>query len=108
MKYADKLRIKAINPPTMDFEYFEKNLAYAIALGVAEEWKGQFDVQIIEQGSANHMPYLTGMSLGHIAAFSSQMSSTISSASTPPGSSSGSGGGGSSGGGGGGGGGGGW
>ena len=108
MKYADKLRIKAINPPTMDFEYFEKNLAYAIALGVAEEWKDQFDVQVIERGSTTHTSYLTGMSLGHIAAFSSQMSSTISSASTPPGSSSGSGGGGFSGGGGGGGGGGGW
>lgn len=109
MKYADKLRIKAMNPPTMDFDYFEKNLAYAIALGVADEWKNQFDVKMLEEATVTRMPYLTGITVASMASFSSSMSSTISSASTPPSSSgSGSGGGGSSGGGGGGGGGGGW
>ena len=109
MKYADKLRIKAINPPSMDFDYFEKNLAYAIALGVADEWKNQFDVKMLEEAKVTRMPYLTGISIASMSNFSKSMSSTISSASTPPSSSgSGSGGGGSSGGGGGGGGGGGW
>ena len=98
-----------MNPPTMDFDYFEKNLAYAIALGVADEWKNQFDVKMLEEATVTRMPYLTGITIASMASFSSSMSSTISSASTPPSSSgSGSGGGGSSGGGGGGGGGGGW
>ncbi|MEX1193134.1 MAG: DUF2207 domain-containing protein [Brumimicrobium sp.] len=109
MKYADKLRIKANNPPSMDFDYFEKNLPYAIALGVADEWKNQFDVTIIEEGYTHRMPYMYGMSLAYLSTFSQNLSTTISSASTPPASSgSGSGGGGFSGGGGGGGGGGGW
>lgn len=109
MKYADRLRIRAINPPTMDFTYFEKNLPYAIALGVATEWQNQFDVETIQDGYSTRMPYMHGMSLAYLSTFSEKMSSTISSASTPPSSSgSGSGGGGFSGGGGGGGGGGGW
>ena len=109
MKYADKERIKLMNPPTMDFAHFEENLAYAIALNVAEEWSGQFDPGVIEEATLGHMPYYHGMALASFGDFSDSLSSTISSASTPPASSgSGSGGGGFSGGGGGGGGGGGW
>lgn len=109
MKYADKLRIKANNPPSMDFDYYEKNLPYAIALGVADEWKNQFNVSVIESGHSNRMAYMHGMSLAYLSTFSQNLSSTISSASVPPSSSgSASGGGGFSGGGGGGGGGGGW
>ncbi len=109
MQYADKLRIEALNPPTMDFSYYEQNLPYAIALGVADQWKNQFNVEMIEEGYTNHMPYMYGMSLVHLNSFTESLNTTISSASTPPSSSgSGSGGGGFSGGGGGGGGGGGW
>lgn len=109
LKYAEKLQIKALNPPTMDFTYFEKNLPYAMALGVADEWKNQFDVTVIKEGYTNHSPYLLGVTAASMTHFSDNISSTISSASTPPGSGGGgSGGGGFSGGGGGGGGGGGW
>lgn len=88
MKYADKLRIEANNPPTMDFDYFENNLAYAIALGVADEWKDQFDVKTIDEGFSHRMPYLAGISMVSLSSFSSDFSSTISAASTPPSSSS--------------------
>ena len=109
MKYADKLRIDTMNKPTMDFTHYEKNLPYAIALGVADQWKNQFNVAMIEEGYTNHIPYMYGMSLIHLNSFTESLNTTISSASTPPSSSgSGSGGGGFSGGGGGGGGGGGW
>lgn len=114
IKYADELRIKANNPPDMNFEYFEKNLPYAIALGLAEEWKGQFKIAEVEEWSQHRMPYLTGISIAALSTMSSDISSKVSSASTPPTSSSGgsggfsSGGGGFSGGGFGGGGGGGW
>lgn len=114
LKYADQDRIKTMNPPTMDFSHYEENLAYAVALGLADEWGGKFDAEVMENMDRN-MPYISGFmftpmifsNMGH------EMSSTISSASTPPassGSSSGfSGGGGGFGGGGfGGGGGGGW
>jgi uncharacterized membrane protein len=109
MKYANKERIKLMNPPTMDFHHFEENLSYAIALGVAEKWAGQFDPGELKEFTSGHMPYYHGMMIGSFANFSSDLTSTISSATTPPSSSgSGSGGGGFSGGGGGGGGGGGW
>ncbi|MCH2228818.1 MAG: DUF2207 domain-containing protein [Crocinitomicaceae bacterium] len=108
MKYADKERIKVMNPPTMNFTHFEENLAYAIALGVAEEWAGQFDPLDLKEFRGGNMPYYYGMSTLNFNDFSQDLSSTISSASTPPGSNSGSSGGGFSGGGGGGGGGGGW
>lgn len=108
MKYADRERIRLNNPPTMDFAHFEANLAYAIALGVAAEWAGQFDPKEIEQFTSGYMPYYHGMAIGSLASFSDNLNSTISSASVPPSSGSGSGGGGFSGGGGGGGGGGGW
>lgn len=111
LKYADSNRIKALNPPTLNFEHFEENLAFAIALGVANEWTNKFKVlNDISDFKAYHVPYLTGISLASTGSISSSLSQTISSASTPP-SSSGSfsgGGGGFSGGGGGGGGGGGW
>ncbi len=109
MKYADKLRINALNPPTMDFTHFEKNLPYAIALGVVDNWKNQFPVATIQDGYTHRMPYMHGVSLAYLSTFTQSLNTTISSASTPPSSSgSGSGGGGFSGGGGGGGGGGGW
>ena len=110
MKYANKERIRLMNPPSMNFTHYEENLPYAIALGVAEEWGNQFDAAIHEESEVQ-MSYIVGASWYTMKDFSSNLSSTISSASTPP-SSSGSGssfsGGGSSGGGGGGGGGGGW
>lgn len=109
MKYADKERIRLMNPPTMNFDHFEENLPYAIALGVAREWEGQFDPVTIREGYDTRMPYLHGIAIAQISSFSDNLSSTISSAATPPSSSgSASGGGGFSGGGGGGGGGGGW
>ena len=109
MKYADKERIKLINPPTMDFAHFEENLAYAIALDIAEDWVGKFDPQELNENSSLFMPYLIGTSFHNIGDIGNELASTISSASTPPGSSSGgSSGGGFSGGGFGGGGGGGW
>ena len=109
LKYADKERIRLMNPPTMNFEHYEDNLAYAIALGVAEEWAGQFDPVELQEMYNHHMPYLIGMSMADFSSIGSDLSRTVSAASTPPSSSgSGSGGGGFSGGGGGGGGGGGW
>jgi len=109
MKYADKKRIELMNPPTMNFTHFEENLPYAIALGIAEQWAGQFDPGELTEFRNGHMPYYHGMMLHNFNDFTQELSSTISSASTPPSSSgSGSGGGGFSGGGGGGGGGGGW
>ena len=110
LKYADKERIRLTNPPTMNFAHFEENLAYAMALGVAEEWEGQFEAGEIQDFKEGRLPYYHGLPLYSMAGFSSQLSSTISSASVPPSSSgsSFSGGGGFSGGGFGGGGGGGW
>lgn len=111
MSYTDKERIRLTNPPTMNFEHFEHNLPFAIALGVSEEWSSQFDPKMIEQHTSSGHYWYTGAMLAgfHSQSFDfSGLSSTISSAATPPSSSSGSGGGGFSGGGGGGGGGGGW
>lgn len=110
LKYADKERIRLTNPPTMNFAHFEENLAYAMALGVAEEWEGQFEAVEIQDFKQGRLPYYHGLPLYSMSGFSSQLSSAISSASIPPSSSgsSFSGGGGFSGGGFGGGGGGGW
>ena len=109
MQYADKERIRLMNPPTMNFEHFEENLAYAIALGVADKWAGQFEPAELERMYSGAGFWYTGMMFASFNSFSfSELSNTISSASIPPSSSSGSGGGGFSGGGGGGGGGGGW
>jgi len=109
MKYADKERMRLMNPPTMNFEHFEENLPYAIALGVAENWAEQFEPAELQRMYSGAGFWYTGAMLASFNSFSfSDLSSTISSASTPPSTSSGSGGGGFSGGGGGGGGGGGW
>lgn len=109
MQYADKERMRLMNPPTMNFEHFEENLPYAIALGVAENWAEQFAPAELQRMYSSAGFWYTGAMLSSFNAFSfSELSSTISSASIPPGTSSGSGGGGFSGGGGGGGGGGGW
>lgn len=109
MQYADKERIRLNNPPTMNFDHFEENLPYAIALGVSKEWSDQFDPKELETGFAHgHAWYGPMMVYGLSSMNFDGLSSSISSASTPPSSSSGSGGGGFSGGGGGGGGGGGW
>lgn len=111
MSYADKERIRLMNPPTMNFDHFEKNLPYAIALGVSEEWAKQFDPKELETHmNSGHYWYTGALYAGfHTHSFDfSGLSSTISSAATPPSKSSGSGGGGFSGGGGGGGGVGGW
>jgi len=110
MEYSDRERIRLTNPPTMNFEHFEKNLPYAIALGVSKEWTGQFDqAELDSHMSGGHYWYTGAMLMGMHSFDFGDLSSTISSASTPPSSSGGgSGGGGFSGGGGGGGGGGGW
>jgi uncharacterized membrane protein YgcG len=111
MQYADKERIRLMNPPTMNFEHFEANLPYAIALGVADKWSQKFDQAELERGMSTGHYWMTGMMMHHMMrSFDfSDMTTTISSASTPPSkSASGSGGGGFSGGGGGGGGVGGW
>jgi uncharacterized membrane protein YgcG len=112
MQYADSERIRLMNPPTLNFEEFEKNLPYAIALDVANEWSQKFDQAELQRATSSGHYWYTGamlMGMHHHAFDFSDLSSTISSASTPPSSSSsGSGGGGFSGGGGGGGGGGGW
>lgn len=109
MEYADKERIRLNNPPSMNFEHYEANLPYAIALGVADKWTAQFDPQELDRGFRNgHLWYGGMMAHGIHNMNFNEISTTISSAATPPGKSSGSGGGGFSGGGGGGGGGGGW
>ncbi len=114
MEYANKERIRLMNPPTMNFQHFEENLPYAIALGVAEEWQGQFEPEEIQDFTSGHVAYMHGVGIASLSDFSSNLSKTISSAKTPPstsgsgGGSSYSGGGGYSGGGFGGGGGGGW
>lgn len=100
MKYANSERIQLMNPPSMDFKHFEENLAYAVALGIAKEWQGRFDQEVINVQS--NMPYIYGMSFYGLASFSrfgSDISHSISSASVAP-STSGSGGGGGFGGGG--------
>jgi uncharacterized membrane protein YgcG len=103
MKYANKDQIKLMNPPSMEFKHFEENLSFAVALGVAKEWAGQFDQETLRQANSGGMPYMHGiafMHFGHFSSFGSEISTAISSAQTPP--SAASGGGGFSGGGGGG------
>lgn len=120
MRYANKERIKLMNPPSMDFNHFEENLSYAVALGIAKEWAGQFDQETLREANHGGMPYMHGilfMNYASFGSFGNEISDVISSAQIPPTSSGGfsggggggfSGGGGSSGGGFGGGGGGGW
>ncbi|RYM33337.1 DUF2207 domain-containing protein [Brumimicrobium glaciale] len=112
IKYADELRINAINKPDMNFDYFEKNLPYAIAFGKADEWGKKFQAQEIEAQYKSSNYYVSGYSyasLGYFGALSA-VSASASVAPSAAGSSGGGfgGGGGFSGGGAGGGGGGGW
>lgn len=103
MKYTNKDQIKLMNPPSMEFKHFEENLSYAVALGVAKEWAGQFDQEILQQANSGGMPYMHGivfMHFGHFSSFGSEISTAVSSAQTPPSASSGGGGGFSGGGGG--------
>jgi len=101
LKYADKERLRLVNPPTMDFEHFEQNLLYAIALGVAEKWAAQFEPVVIEQVHTGRFRWYSGVRFMSFSSIGfSDLSQTISSVSVPPSSSSGFGGGGSSGGGG--------
>ena len=103
-------------------ELFERFLPYAVALGVANQWAGQFQ-DLIEAASSDpgtgrqtgyhpawyHGNAWSAATIGAAAAgLGTAMTSAVAAAATSPSSSSGGGGGGSSGGGGGGGGGGGW
>ena len=120
LSIADAPRLEGLKPPEMTPELFEKNLGYAIALDVENEWSAQFESTLARVSEApdkraSYQPsFYSGSRLSRFSAASfggalgGAMSSAIASAATAPGSSSGSGGGGFSGGGGGGGGGGGW
>jgi len=116
LSIAEKDRLNLLYPPDRTPELFERYLPYALALGVEQEWAGQF-AGILEragQGETEYHPSWYSGSLtritgadGMISSLSGSLTVAISSSSRSPGSSSGSSGG-SSGGGGGGGGGGGW
>src|SRR5690554_5124752 len=97
IKYADELRINAVNKPDMNFDYYEKNLPYAIALGKANEWSEKFRVEDIEPQYKVSNYYIQGSSFRNLAYFGA-LSSVSSVAAAPP-SSAGSSGGGFSGGG---------
>ncbi len=97
IKYADELRINAVNKPDMNFDYYEKNLPYAIALGKANEWGEKFRVEDIEPQYKVSNYYIQGSSFRNLAYFGA-LSSVSSVAAAPP-SSAGSSGGGFSGGG---------
>ena len=111
IQHADELRINATNKPDMNFEYFERNLPFAIAFGMSDEWGKQFDADKIEPPYKNSNYYMSGYTITNLA-FIGALSTTTSLASIPPSSAGTSGGGfsggGFSGGGAGGGGGGGW
>jgi uncharacterized membrane protein YgcG len=98
IKYADELRISAVNKPDMNFDLFEKNLPYAIALGKADEWGKQFNAKDIEPGYNSSNYYVQGYSFHHLA-YIAILSSTLRTASVAPSSTGGSSGGGFSGGG---------
>lgn len=98
IKYADELRISAVNKPDMNFDLFEKNLPYAIALGKADEWGKQFKAKDIEPGYSSSNYYVQGYSLHHLG-YIAILSSTLRTASVAPSSTGGSSGGGFSGGG---------
>jgi uncharacterized membrane protein len=97
IKYADELRIKATNKPDMNFDFFERNLPYAIAFGKADEWGKKFRAQDIEARYQSSNYYVRGYAFHHLA-YIGALSAAASSASVPP-SSTGSSGGGFSGGG---------
>lgn len=81
--HADELRIKATNKPDMTFDYFERNLPYAIAFGMADEWGEQFDARTLEPNFKNSNYYMPGYALTNLA-FISALSTTTSLASIPP------------------------
>jgi uncharacterized membrane protein len=95
--HADELRIEATNQPDMNFDYYEKNLPYAIAFGKMDEWGEKFNPKDIDQGIKASGYGVTGASLRNLG-FISALTVLSSSAATPP-SSAGSSGGGFSGGG---------
>jgi len=123
----DDLTRQTLSPATSQpqprtLELFERFLPYAVALGVANQWAGQFqdlvDAASTEPGSGQSAGYhpawyhgnaWSAATIGAAAAgLGTAMTTAVVAAATSPSSSSGGGGGGSSGGGGGGGGGGGW
>lgn len=97
IKYADELRINAVNKPDMNFEYFEKNLPYAIAFGKADEWGKKFNAKDIEAQYKSSNYHVSGYSFQNFS-YISALSAVSSTASVQP-SSAGSSGGGFSGGG---------
>ncbi|MBC7358221.1 MAG: DUF2207 domain-containing protein [Desulfacinum sp.] len=117
LSVAEEDRLNILHPPDRTPEHFERNLPYAMALDVEQEWCERF-AGILEADGAPDRRYRPAWyrgthwsSLGtrsFAESLGSSFAGAVASASSPPGSSSGSGGGGSSGGGGGGGGGSGW
>ncbi len=115
---AERDELALAQAPPLTFEEFQRNLPWALALGVEKTWADRFAQAVGPAAAAAaaagvgwyHGSKLSGASglSGFASSLGSSFSGAISSSSTAPGSSSGSGGGGSSGGGGGGGGGGGW
>lgn len=97
IKYADELRINATNKPDMNFDFFERNLPYAVAFGKADEWGEKFNAKDIEPGYRSSNYYVPGYSFYRLA-FIGTLAAVSASASVPP-SSAGSAGGGFSGGG---------
>jgi len=117
IELAEKHELDYRHPKGRCPELFEAYLPYALALGLEQQWAGQFaDVLVAAQtGDTAYSPswyHGSRWNNANVGNFTSSLGSSftnaISSSSTAPGSSSGGGGGGSSGGGGGGGGGGGW
>jgi len=115
---AEKDRLDLLHPPALTPEVYERQLPYALALDVENQWSEQFARSLAQSGQMTAQrsyspawysgPAFTGGS-AFASGIASSLTGALTSAGSPPGSSSGGGGGGgSSGGGGGGGGGGGW
>jgi uncharacterized membrane protein len=96
--YADELRINATNKPDMNFDYFEKNLPYAIALGKADEWGAKFKSEDFQAKYENSFYYISGYPFYRIGSLGA-LASAASFSSAPPSASGGASGGGFSGGG---------
>jgi len=118
LSVAEKDRLDLLHPPALTPEVYERQLPYALALDVENQWSEQFARTLAQSGQPMehsgyrpawyHGPAFTGSS-AFASGIASSLTGALTSAGSPPGSSSGGGGGGgSSGGGGGGGGGGGW
>lgn len=110
IKYADELRINALNQPDMNFTCYEENLPYAIAFGQSEKWSQHFPAEVLDDGfkTSSRIGRFTSSSvaLGAISSVSSvaasSQKSSIASSRSGGGSSGGFSGGGAGGGGGGG------